>query len=221
MNSVILQIAAKYVRWLLVFFAIVALYRGHNHPGGGFIGGLLVALSVIFYSLAFNAKKAKEKLMLQPESNIALGLILILISVLPGLFQKQFFNGRSMDKYYRFPVLGELKLGTPFLFDIGVFFAVIGVTLMFFFSLKQNWKMEIILAILVGVLYTAGVYMVLRRSILKFIIGLIFLSNATNLLVFISSGIVAGEPAFVGEGTRQYQVLCPIPCHKLWYLQQL
>lgn len=60
--------------------------------------------------------------------------------------------------------------------------------------------MEIVLAILVGVLYTAGVYMLLRRSILKFIIGIIFLSNATNLLVFISSGITAGQPAFV-DGT--------------------
>jgi multicomponent Na+:H+ antiporter subunit B len=40
------------------------------------------------------------------------------------------------------PVLGELKLGTPFLFDIGVFLAVIGVTLMFFFSLTktEQWK---------------------------------------------------------------------------------
>ncbi|WP_439185218.1 NADH-quinone oxidoreductase subunit K [Carboxylicivirga taeanensis] len=57
--------------------------------------------------------------------------------------------------------------------------------------------MEILIAILVGVLYTAGAYMVLRRSILKFIIGLIFLSNATNLFVFLSSGLVAGQPAFV------------------------
>lgn len=57
--------------------------------------------------------------------------------------------------------------------------------------------MEVLLAILVGVLYTAGVYMLLRRSILKFIIGIIFLSNATNLLVFLSAGLVAGEPAFI------------------------
>lgn len=72
--------------------------------------------------------------------------------------------------------------------------------------------MEIILAILVGVLYTAGVYMVLRRSILKFIIGLIFLSNATNLLVFISSGIVAGEPAFVGGESGNTSALSdPLP----------
>lgn len=59
--------------------------------------------------------------------------------------------------------------------------------------------MEIVLAILVGILFTAGVYMLLRRSIVKFIIGIILLSNATNLLVFLSAGIVPGKPAFVNE----------------------
>ncbi|SMO40096.1 multisubunit sodium/proton antiporter, MrpC subunit [Saccharicrinis carchari] len=59
--------------------------------------------------------------------------------------------------------------------------------------------MEILLAVLVGILYTAGVYMVLRRSILKFIIGIMFISNATNLIVFLASGIVAGKPAFVDD----------------------
>lgn len=72
--------------------------------------------------------------------------------------------------------------------------------------------MEIVLAILVGILYTAGVYMMLRRSILKFIIGLIFLSNATNLLVFISSGINAGQPAFVDGATDSSNNLSdPLP----------
>ena len=131
MNSVILQIAAKYVRWLLVFFAIVALYRGHNQPGGGFIGGLLVSLSVVFYSFAFDANKAKAKLKLQPEGYIAFGLILIILSVLPGMIMgKVLMSGiwTSID----LPILGELKLGTPFLFDIGVFLAIIGVILLFF-----------------------------------------------------------------------------------------
>ena len=72
--------------------------------------------------------------------------------------------------------------------------------------------MEIVLAILVGILYTAGVYMILRRSILKFIIGLIFLSNATNLLVFISAGLTAGQPAFVDESTQTVKNLSdPLP----------
>lgn len=141
MNSVILQIAAKYIRLLLVFFAVVALLRGHNHPGGGFIGGLLFALSIVYYGFAFDAFTAKGKLRIQPEGYIAAGLLVILLSVLPGLSK----GGQLMKGIWisiPMPVFGELKIGTPFLFDIGVFLAVIGVTLMFFFSLTKNeqWK---------------------------------------------------------------------------------
>lgn len=61
--------------------------------------------------------------------------------------------------------------------------------------------MEVLLSGLVGLLYAAGVYMLLRRSIVKFIIGIIFMSNATNLLVFLSAGLIQGSPAFVDETT--------------------
>jgi multicomponent Na+:H+ antiporter subunit C len=72
--------------------------------------------------------------------------------------------------------------------------------------------MEIILAVLVGVLYTAGVYMLLRRSILKFIIGIMFIGNATNLIVFLASGIVAGEPAFVDDTVQNISAMAdPLP----------
>lgn len=72
--------------------------------------------------------------------------------------------------------------------------------------------MEILLTILVGVLYTAGVYMVLRRSILKFVIGIIFMSNATNLLVFLASGIMAGKPAFISDSIENSKDLAdPLP----------
>lgn len=59
--------------------------------------------------------------------------------------------------------------------------------------------MELLLAILTGFLFSIGVYLMLRRSIVKFIIGIIFMSNATNLLVFLSAGIVPGKPVFVEE----------------------
>ena len=141
MNSVLLQIASKYVKWILVAFALVVLYRGHNYPGGGFIGGLLVGLSVIFSSFAYDAQRAKNALKIQPESYIALGLLLILLSILPGLFLKQFFMAGVWISF-PLPLFGDLKLGTPFLFDIGVFLAVVGVTLLFFFSLNNiaKWK---------------------------------------------------------------------------------
>jgi multicomponent Na+:H+ antiporter subunit C len=72
--------------------------------------------------------------------------------------------------------------------------------------------MEILLAILSGLLFAIGVYMILRRSILKFIIGIIFMSNATNLLVFLSAGIVPGKPAFIDDTlTKQAFQTDPLP----------
>ena len=71
--------------------------------------------------------------------------------------------------------------------------------------------MEITLAILVGVLYTAGVYMILRRNMVKFILGIIFLSNATNLLVFVSAGVIAGEPVFVKDTYTTHEISDPLP----------
>lgn len=72
--------------------------------------------------------------------------------------------------------------------------------------------MEILLAILVGILYAAGIYMLLRRSIVKFIIGIILLSNATNLLVFLSAGIIPGKPVFTGDGIINHAELAdPLP----------
>jgi multicomponent Na+:H+ antiporter subunit C len=72
--------------------------------------------------------------------------------------------------------------------------------------------MEIVLAIVVGILYTTGVYLMLRRSILKFIIGLIFMSNATNLLVFLSAGLVPGSPVFINGKKINTEVMAdPLP----------
>ena len=73
--------------------------------------------------------------------------------------------------------------------------------------------MEIMLSILIGILYAAGVYLLLRRSLVKLILGIIFLSNATNLLIFMSSGLLQGKPAFVTkEGAEAVNgVADPLP----------
>lgn len=136
MNSVILQIAARYIKALLVLFAMIALLRGHNYPGGGFIGGLLAALSVIYYGFAFNVRQVREKLRVNPATYIAIGLFLVVLSFIPSILnQLELMQGVWLK--VQIPVLGELKLGTPFLFDMGVFLTVVGVTFLFFFSLTK------------------------------------------------------------------------------------
>ncbi|SHF60155.1 multisubunit sodium/proton antiporter, MrpB subunit [Mariniphaga anaerophila] len=137
MNSVILQLAAKYLRWLLISFAVLALLRGHNNPGGGFIGGLMAGLAIVYKGFAFNAFQVKEKLLKRPERYMGLGLFLILLSFIPSVFAgKPLMTGIWIT--VPVPFFSGIKLGTPFLFDIGVFFTVIGVTLLFVFSLTQK-----------------------------------------------------------------------------------
>lgn len=63
--------------------------------------------------------------------------------------------------------------------------------------------MEVLLAILVGFLYAAGVYLMLRRSIVKLLFGLALLGNATNLLIFVAAGLQRGRPAFVPIGATE------------------
>jgi multicomponent Na+:H+ antiporter subunit C len=63
--------------------------------------------------------------------------------------------------------------------------------------------METLLAFAVGGLYATGLYLMLRRSIVKLLIGLALLSNAANLLIFTVAGITRGRPALVPGGADQ------------------
>ena len=60
--------------------------------------------------------------------------------------------------------------------------------------------METALSVLVGVLVAAAVYLMLARSILRFLFGLILISNAANLLIFASGSLTRGAPPLIPEG---------------------
>jgi multicomponent Na+:H+ antiporter subunit C len=64
--------------------------------------------------------------------------------------------------------------------------------------------MEVILAFMVGVLYAAGIYMILRRSLVKLIIGLILLGNGANLLIFLLGRITKGHPPIIPAESKVF-----------------
>lgn len=137
MNSVILQIASKYVRWLLVIFSVIMLLRGHNLPGGGFIGGLLAGLSLAYKGFSFTPSVLEKEMKIRPEIFMVFGLLLIFISLWPGVvLESTLMQGIWFT--IPFPFTEGYKFGTPFLFDIGVYFVVIGVTVLFLFSLSDK-----------------------------------------------------------------------------------
>ena len=63
--------------------------------------------------------------------------------------------------------------------------------------------MEVILAVVIGALYAAGLYMMMRRSFVKLVIGLALLGYAASLLIFTVNGLTRGEPPLVPEGMTQ------------------
>lgn len=61
--------------------------------------------------------------------------------------------------------------------------------------------MDLLMAIVVGVLYATAAYALLRRSLVKIVIGLMLLSHASNLLIFVTGGLGEGAPVFVDPAT--------------------
>ena len=57
--------------------------------------------------------------------------------------------------------------------------------------------MEIVLAIIVGLLYASGIYLMLRRSLVKLVVGLVLLGNGVNLLIFLLGGLIRGKPPII------------------------
>lgn len=132
MSSQILQLAAKYLKPMLLVLSIFVLYRGHNLPGGGFIGGLLAASGYILYMMAFGAKTTLDKMWIKPFALMAVGLTVALASGLFGPFLGEMFMAGKW-----FSLFG-VKLGTPTLFDVGVYLTVIAVMLVIMIAIFEN-----------------------------------------------------------------------------------
>jgi multicomponent Na+:H+ antiporter subunit B len=135
MNSVILQTATRLLIALIMLLSIFLLLRGHNMPGGGFIGGLVAAIAFALYTIAYGVRSAKYLLRVSPQSLMGLGLSLAIVSGFFAAFSGEPFLSGLWTTLY----LGtqEFKLGTPLLFDIGVYFVVAGIVLMMLFAFEE------------------------------------------------------------------------------------
>ena len=130
-NSPIFATAARLLMPLLLLYAVFLLYRGHNEPGGGFVGGLVAAAAFALYGTAFGVQRARRALLVKPMTLLGAGLLIALLSGLPAVLRGQPFLTAVWTT-------GPLAAGTPALFDVGVFLVVTGVVLMMVFSLAEE-----------------------------------------------------------------------------------
>jgi multicomponent Na+:H+ antiporter subunit A len=129
--SPIFRTGARVLTPLLLVFAVLLLWRGHNEPGGGFVGGLVAAAAFALLLMAYGVQRARRALRLQPMALLASGLLIAAASGMPALLGGQPFLSSQW-------LAGPLPLGTPVLFDIGVFCVVTGVVLMMIFHLAEE-----------------------------------------------------------------------------------
>jgi multicomponent Na+:H+ antiporter subunit B len=136
MNSIILRTAARFLITLLMLFSIFLLLRGHNEPGGGFVGGLVAAAAFILHALAYDVSATLVALRVAPRMLIGAGLLLAVGSgLLPLLFGDPFLTAI----WWEVPLgAGVLDLGTPLIFDTGVYVTVLGVALTIMLALAEE-----------------------------------------------------------------------------------
>ena len=180
MRTLIFATAIRILTPLFLVFSLYILLRGHNHPGGGFIGGLMGSIAFVFHTLAYGTKQTaksyfsltfykydkkphhnnlrhalrllrknivrnkKEKpvfiwnyylLRLRPTYLMAIGLSVAVSSGLIGLVMGKPFMAAYWLKA-KVPLVGSV--GTPLLFDAGVYLLVLGMVLKMVFTMSKD-----------------------------------------------------------------------------------
>jgi len=131
MTSLILRTGTRVLMPLLLLFALFLLLRGHNQPGGGFVAGLVVAAAFALHGMAYGIENSRRALLVEPSRLLGIGLLVALSSGLLALFRGQPFLTAQWTE-------GPIAIGTPLVFDIGVFLVVIGVVLTMTFTLAED-----------------------------------------------------------------------------------
>ncbi|CTQ67792.1 MULTISPECIES: Na+/H+ antiporter subunit B [Stappiaceae] len=124
MRTVIFRTIAPYLSALMVLYSIFVLLRGHNEPGGGFIGGLIAASALAIFGIACGVAAVRRAIKVHPMSIAGFGLFMGAAAGVISLFTNQPFMTSQWWPIDLFNV--QIKLSTPLIFDIGVYLVVVG-----------------------------------------------------------------------------------------------
>ena len=124
MRTVIFRSIAPYLTSLMVLFSIFVLLRGHNEPGGGFIGGLIAASALAIYGIACGVAPVRRAIYFDPMAIAAFGLFM---SAMAGVLS-MFAGVPYMSGLWIYPNLFgvEVALSSVLVFDVGVYLVVVG-----------------------------------------------------------------------------------------------
>ncbi|WP_043311811.1 monovalent cation/H+ antiporter subunit A [Pseudomonas sp. ML96] len=135
-NPLILMTLSRLLLPLALLISAFIFLRGHNLPGGGFIAGLITAVALALQYIANGVAWMEQRMPLNYQRMAGAG---VLIAALTGLgswvFGRPFLT--SAFGHFELPLVGEFELATAMLFDLGVYLAVVGSTLLILVNLGK------------------------------------------------------------------------------------
>jgi multisubunit Na+/H+ antiporter MnhB subunit len=132
---VILTATANGLTPVMVLVALALTFRGHNAPGGGFAGGLVMSSAVVLRYLA-DGPTALARLRFDPVVVTGLGLLVALATAIGPLLVGQPLLTSAIWKLH-VPLIGTVKVVSSTFFDLGVFLVVLGVVTSVVLSLVE------------------------------------------------------------------------------------
>ncbi|MBU0677806.1 MAG: Na(+)/H(+) antiporter subunit B [Verrucomicrobia bacterium] len=131
----ILRFGARILVPLFLVYSLYIMLRGHNDAGGGFSGGLIAATALILYGLAYDVRSMKNLLKVHPVRVFGFGLLMASsAAVMPLFVGSTALTGMWIDFEF---LHTHIHLGTPMLFDLGVFHCVVGGVMAIIVTLKE------------------------------------------------------------------------------------
>lgn len=135
-----MKVPAVLVRLLLPMAAMVSGYlllRGHNAPGGGFIGGLVLAIAIILQYMVGGTVWVESRTRIHPSYWIALGLLSAAIAGIGACLASYPFL-TALAVHPHLPFIGEVHVSSVLLFDLGVYMLVIGATVLMLIAIAHQ-----------------------------------------------------------------------------------
>lgn len=141
-NDVILKTVVKAVVLIILTFSIYLFLSGHHTPGGGFIGGLVMASAFVLLFLTYDVETVSEGIPISFKKLSGIGVLISTGSaIVPVLFGQPFLN--QSYGYFDLPIFGETGLSTVTIFEAGIALTVVGVVVNIILSISEGsnkWK---------------------------------------------------------------------------------
>ncbi len=136
-NDVILQTVTKIVVFIILTFGIELFLSGHNNPGGGFIGGLVLSSALVLLYLVFDIETVHKGIPVDFKKVAAVGVLFVIGTGLGGILFGSSFLAQTFG-IFNLPIFGETELGTVLLFEIGVALTVVGTVVTIILSISED-----------------------------------------------------------------------------------